>query len=105
MISRKYIYAALLLSSLGFLFFLQGGTPKGSTKAGADIFDVLANKNRIEALERKTTEVARYCRVPDSVYGTPTGYGQISKITGRRRTKIVRGHYRGSTWINSYARS
>ena len=38
-----------------------------------------------------------------------TGYGKISKITGRRRTKIVSGHWRrtsrGYTYVNPYARS
>lgn len=44
------------------------------------------------------------------VNGVPvTGYGEISKVTGRPRTKIVSGHWRhtskGLTWINPYARS
>lgn len=34
-----------------------------------------------------------------------TGYGETSKVTGRVRTNIVSGHYRGGKWINSYARS
>jgi hypothetical protein len=44
------------------------------------------------------------------VNGVPvTGYGEISKVTGRPRTKIVSGYWRhtskGLTWVNPYARS
>ena len=96
--NKKSIF--LSITTVFILAVLLSGCFGGGYKSAIPVDSQLkVASNTVRNSEATTSKIS-----PSS--SGVTGYGEISKVTGRPRTNVVSGYYRkNGTYVRSYARS
>ncbi|MBD3272981.1 hypothetical protein GF385_01360 [Candidatus Dependentiae bacterium] len=96
----KILQKSSIITSLIFLFFLSGCIKKtNKINKSNQITTILHTQNVWNTPNKISKRTPKY-------HQRAQGYGQISKITGRRRINYVSGYYRkNGTYVKPYYRS